>query len=217
ERSAKAATVRSADQRWFTGRCRVGGRCAVPGCGRRAGLDAGSYRAVGGPPESRGGSALMRGDSGDYRAIFLSDLPLMDVRAPVEFHKGAFPQVLNLPLMNDDERQRVGTCFKQRGQQAAIELGHQLVSGALKAERIAAWAAFAKGHPDGYLYCARGGLRSQIAQQWLSSEAGIEYPRVLGGYKALRGFLIQTIDEAVAECELILLGGLTGTGKTELL
>ncbi len=159
----------------------------------------------------------MRRDSSDYRAIFLNDLPLMDVRAPVEFHKGAFPRVLNLPLMNDSERERVGTCFKQRGQQAAIELGHQLVSGALKAERIAAWAAFAKAHPDGYLYCARGGLRSQIAQQWLKSEAGIEYPRVQGGYKALRGFLIQTLDEAVAQCDFVLLGGLTGTGKTELL
>ena len=109
----------------------------------------------------------------DCRAIFLNDVPMMDVRAPVEFARGAFPGVVNLPLMNDAERQAVGTCYKQQGQQAAIELGHRLVSGALKTERIAAWARFAQAHPDGLLYCFRGGLRSQIVQQWLETEAGI--------------------------------------------
>ena len=78
----------------------------------------------------------MRTDTADYRDIFLNDRPMMDARAPVEFFKGAFPHTVNLPLMNDLERQKVGTCYKNKGQQAAIELGHQLVSGAIKAERI---------------------------------------------------------------------------------
>ncbi|HEY9279965.1 MAG TPA: tRNA 2-selenouridine(34) synthase MnmH [Eoetvoesiella sp.] len=159
----------------------------------------------------------MREDCGDYREIFLSTVPLMDVRAPVEFYKGAFPHASNLPLMNDHERQRVGTCYKQHGQKAAIELGHQLVSGKTKSDRIAQWAAFARANPAGYLYCFRGGLRSQIAQQWLSSVAGIDYPRVRGGYKALRNFLVETTEAAVAECGFVLVGGLTGSGKTELL
>jgi tRNA 2-selenouridine synthase len=158
----------------------------------------------------------MRDNSSDYRQIFLNDIPLMDMRAPVEFAKGAFPGVANLPLMNDIERQRVGTCYKQKGQQAAIELGHQLVCGQVKAERVEAWAAFAKAHPEGYLYCFRGGLRSQIVQQWLA-EAGIDYPRVLGGYKAMRSFLIETIQQAVAECDFVIVGGMTGTGKTEVI
>ncbi|EJN19412.1 tRNA 2-selenouridine synthase [Pseudomonas sp. GM78] len=159
----------------------------------------------------------MPADCTDYRDIFLNDRPMMDVRAPVEFLKGAFPGVINLPLMNDHERQRVGTCYKQHGQQAALELGHQLVSGAIKAERIQAWADFARAHPDGLLYCFRGGLRSQIVQQWLKEEAGLDYPRVGGGYKALRSFLLETMDQAVAQCDFVLLGGMTGTGKTELL
>src|SRR3546814_3854105 len=50
----------------------------------------------------------------------------------------------------------------------------QLVSGQVKARRVAAWAEFARAHPDGYLYCFRGGLRSQISQAWLKDEAGIE-------------------------------------------
>ncbi len=159
----------------------------------------------------------MRADTDDYRQLFLDDVPMMDARAPVEFAKGAFPGVVNLPLMNDAERQKVGTCYKLHGQQAAIELGHRLVSGKTKAQRIEAWAAFAQEHPSGYLYCFRGGLRSQIVQQWLKSEAGIAYPRVIGGYKAMRTFLIETTDAAVAQCKFVLVGGLTGTGKTEVI
>ena len=71
----------------------------------------------------------------DYRHIFLNDVPMMDVRAPVEFGQGAFPGVANLPLMDDGERQQVGTCYKHKGQEAAIALGHQLVSGSIKRQR----------------------------------------------------------------------------------
>ncbi|WP_404939234.1 tRNA 2-selenouridine(34) synthase MnmH [Pseudomonas sp. JDS08PS003] len=156
-------------------------------------------------------------DCTDYREIFLRDRPMMDTRAPIEFTKGAFPGVLNLPLMTDQERQRVGTCYKQQGQQAAIVLGHQLVSGDIKQQRIQAWAEFVRAHPDGLLYCFRGGLRSQIVQQWLKDEAGIDYPRVGGGYKAMRTFLLDTTEQALQQCEFVLLGGMTGTGKTEVL
>lgn len=159
----------------------------------------------------------MRDNTRHYRELFLNDVKLMDVRAPVEFGKGAFPHTVNLPLMNDIERQKVGTCYKQNGQHAAIALGHELVCGQLKAERIEAWAAFARANPDGYLYCFRGGLRSQITQQWLKSEAGIDYPRVVGGYKAMRGFLFDTTRAATDECQFVLVGGLTGTGKTEVI
>ncbi|MBA1275138.1 tRNA 2-selenouridine(34) synthase MnmH [Stutzerimonas azotifigens] len=159
----------------------------------------------------------MRADVSDFRQLFLDGAPLVDARAPVEFAKGAFPGAVNLPLMNDIERQKVGTCYKQHGQQAAIELGHKLVSGNTKAERIQGWADFARAHPDGYLYCFRGGLRSQLVQQWLRDEAGIDYPRVVGGYKAMRAFLMETLDSALAECQFLLVGGLTGTGKTEVI
>jgi len=158
----------------------------------------------------------MRADTDDYRNLFLTDVPLMDARAPIEFAKGAFPHSINLPLMDDEERRRVGTCYKQHGQAAAIALGHRLVSGALKEARIKAWKAFAEANPQGYLYCFRGGLRSQLVQQWLA-EAGVRYPRVIGGYKAMRRFLIDSLDEAVRDCPLILVAGMTGTGKTEVI
>ena len=153
----------------------------------------------------------------DYRALFLSGAPLMDTRAPVEFGRGSFPGAASLPLMTDAERAQVGTCYKHEGQDAAIARGHRWVSGPLRDERIAAWADFAQRHPEGYLYCFRGGLRSQIVQRWLAEEAGIYYRRVAGGYKAMRQFLMATTVQAMAERPLVVVGGMTGTGKTELL
>ncbi|WP_343595523.1 tRNA 2-selenouridine(34) synthase MnmH [Pseudomonas sp.] len=159
----------------------------------------------------------MRPDCTDFRQLFLNDAPMMDMRAPIEFAKGAFPGTVNLPLMNDQERQKVGTCYKQQGQAAAITLGHQLVSGAVLRERLHAWVSFAQKHPDGYLYCARGGLRSMLVQNVLRDEAGIDYPRIKGGYKAMRNFLLNTTQQAVEQCDFILVGGLTGSGKTDVL
>jgi tRNA 2-selenouridine synthase len=157
-----------------------------------------------------------RPDTDDYRRLFLSDAPMMDMRAPVEFAQGAFPSATSLPLMTDDERAQVGTCYKKQGQQAAIELGHQLVSGDTKARRIAAWSEFARAHPQGYLYCFRGGLRSRTVQQWLREE-GIDYPLIEGGYKAMRRFLIDELTRSVNLADIVLISGRTGTGKTRVI
>jgi len=158
----------------------------------------------------------VREDSEDFKNILLGDLPLLDVRAPVEFAQGAFPRAVNLPLMNDQERQQVGLRYKQAGQDHAIKLGHQLVSGATKDERVGQWLKFARANPTGYLYCFRGGLRSRISQQWLK-EAGLEYPRIIGGYKAMRGFLIESLQQTVANSQFTLVAGLTGSGKTQII
>lgn len=152
----------------------------------------------------------------DLQRLLLTDTPLIDTRAPIEFARGSLPTAVNLPLMTDYEREQVGTCYKRHGQKAAIDLGHQLVQGDVKAERIAAWADFAKAHPTGALYCFRGGLRSAIAQQWLN-ESGIEYPRVKGGYKALRRWLIEHTDQTFASATLLFVGGRTGAAKTRAL
>lgn len=153
----------------------------------------------------------------NFAEIFLSGAPMMDTRAPAEFARGSFPGAINLPLMSDDERAAVGTCYKQKGQDAAIELGHRLVAGQVKAARIAAWAEFARRHPEGYLFCFRGGLRSQITQRWLAEEVGIVYPRVAGGYKAMRHYLMNVTEQLTAQLPFRVVGGMTGTGKTELL
>jgi tRNA 2-selenouridine synthase len=153
----------------------------------------------------------------DFAALFLGQRPLLDVRAPVEFNEGAFPNTINLPLLSDDERHQVGIRYKEKGQDAAIELGYALVDAPSKAARIAGWAAWTKAHPDGVLYCFRGGLRSRLTQQMLANEAGMVVPRVAGGYKAMRRFLLDTLDTQAARQNLLLIGGRTGCGKTDLL
>lgn len=158
----------------------------------------------------------MTQEHGVYRRLFLDDIPMLDVRAPVEFAQGAFPTAVNLPLMNDDERQQVGLRYKQAGQEAAVTLGHRLVSGQIKAERVDAWLDFCHRHPEGVLYCFRGGMRSAISQQWLR-EAGIDYPRVPGGYKAMRQYLLTVLEQLPGTQQLSILGGRTGSAKTRLL
>ena len=168
------------------------------------------------PEQQRSKNMASRPDTDDYLNLFLNDVPLMDVRAPIEFSKGSFPSAENAPLMNDEERHRVGICYKEKGQDKAIELGHQLVCGDIKAQRIEAWKRFTTRHPQGYLFCFRGGLRSRLTQEWIR-DAGIDYPLVKGGYKALRRFLIDTFEDIVETADFRILSGRTGTGKTRVL
>ena len=153
-------------------------------------------------------------DGTDYRAILANDTPLIDVRAPVEFTQGAMPAALNLPLMNDTERAAVGTCYKRHGPEAALALGHRLVNGETREQRIHAWREICLANPHSYFCCARGGQRSHIAQAWVK-ETGIDYPLIAGGYKALRQAAIQVTNEQVQK-PMVLIGGCTGSGKTLL-
>lgn len=153
----------------------------------------------------------------DYEYLFLNDIAMMDVRAPDEFHQGAFPHSNNQPLMNDEERQAVGLRYKENGQDSAIELGHQLVTGDIKNSRLDKWTKYITQHPEGVLYCFRGGLRSKITQQWIFEKTGIMYPRVDGGYKALRRYLLDELANNTDKVRPLILGGRTGTGKTLLL
>ena len=153
----------------------------------------------------------------DYRRLFLEDVPLLDVRAPVEFARGAFPLAENLPLIDDEERHRIGLRYKELGQDAAVELGAELVSNERRERRINNWQHFFDMHPEGVLYCFRGGMRSKITQQWLRDRTGKDFQRVEGGYKALRRFLIDELDAATGEIRTLVIGGRTGVGKTLLL
>jgi len=134
----------------------------------------------------------MGGTVKDFYRLVVEDVPLIDVRAPAEFAAGAFPTAVNLPLMNDEERHRVGICYKQAGQDAAIALGHMLVCGEIKERRIAAWEKFVRA-------------------------VGHEVPRLEGGFKAFRQYLIARMNPDWLKSVPLVLGGRTGSGKTRLL
>lgn len=157
----------------------------------------------------------------DFRRIVFEQTPLIDVRAPIEFQQGAFPSATNLPLMSDDERHKVGLCYKQYGNATAVKLGHQLVSPTVRAPRIQSWCDFIQQNPSALLYCFRGGMRSKIAQQWLA-EQGHNIVRLKGGYKAFRRFLIDFLDATPERLKTQgvkpwVLAGRTGSGKTRVL
>jgi len=154
--------------------------------------------------------------SSTFEQLFLEDRPLIDIRAPIEFQRGSFPSAVNLPLMTDDEREQVGICYKEYGEQAAVALGHELVSGDIKKKRIAAWIQQVKRHENAALFCFRGGLRSQMAQSWLAS-SGYQVPIVEGGYKTLRSYLLKSLEECLSDLKLVVIGGRTGVAKTALL
>ena len=153
----------------------------------------------------------------DLLSLFLNDTPMLDVRAPIEYQQGAFPHTQNTAILNNDEREAIGIKYKKAGQDEAVALGAELVQGDIKEQRVAQWQAFIEKQPHGVLYCFRGGMRSQITQMWIKEKTGVEYPRVAGGYKAMRHFLIDAIERLASSFKLVVLGGRTGSGKTRLL
>ena len=157
----------------------------------------------------------------DFKSIVINHTPLIDVRAPVEFIQGAFETSINLPLMNNEERHKVGVCYKEHGNAAAVNLGHKLVNEKVREPRVRAWSNFKHANPNALLYCFRGGMRSKISQQWLK-EAGIDIVRLKGGYKAFRRYLIEFLEAVPDEfthhgISPIVLAGRTGSGKTIVL
>jgi len=153
----------------------------------------------------------------DLQSLFLNNTPMLDVRAPVEFTQGAFDESENFPLINDEERHEIGQRYKDKGQDEAINLAAELIDDTTREQRTEAWVCYIKKNPNGVLYCFRGGMRSKITQQWIYEKVGVKYPRVQGGYKAMRRYLIESSERLINETRFVLLGGSTGSGKTRLL
>lgn len=155
-------------------------------------------------------------ETSQFESLLVESTKWIDVRAPIEFMTGAVPAAVNLPLLVNDERHQVGVVYKEQGQEAAIQLGHKLVSGSVRDERLAKWIQEIDKNPGSIIYCYRGGLRSQIVQSWLG-EHNIYRPIIRGGYKALRQFLLQVIVERAPSLQFCVVGGPTGSGKTKYL
>ena len=137
--------------------------------------------------------------------------PIIDVRSPSEFDQGHIPGAINIPLFTNAERARMGTRYKQIGKDSAVMLGLELIGPKLvdfvKKSRRAA--------PEGELlvHCWRGGMRSG-SFAWLLETAGMKATILQKGYKAYRQEVLQTFDQSL---QLLVLGGKTGSGKTDIL
>lgn len=155
----------------------------------------------------------MNTGTSDYSELLRSETPFIDVRSPTEFKRGSLPNTINLPLLTDDERKQIGLCYKYGGREKAIALGNELVSGDKKAKRLSSWVRFVEAHKKAAVYCWRGGLRSEIVQQWLAAK-GHNIQRVEGGFRALRQVCLATLK---IPQDWIVLAGRTGCGKTQIL
>ena len=137
--------------------------------------------------------------------------PIVDVRTPAEFEQGHIPGAYNIPLFSNEQRVVVGTLYKNHGKQTATIKGLEFVG-----PNMAVFAKRArKLAVDGKIlvHCWRGGMRS-ASMAWLFKTIGLDAETLVGGYKAYRTYIRASF---ATERKLLILGGLTGSGKTDIL
>ncbi len=146
-------------------------------------------------------------------------MPIFDVRSPGEFNHAHIPNANSLPLFNDEERKIVGTAYKQQGKQPAIKLGLDFFGLKMKTiveevEQIVKIQTSPSTTTNAILvHCWRGGMRS-AGVAWLLDIYGFDVHVLVGGYKAYRNWSLQQFEK---EYSISILGGYTGSGKTEIL
>jgi tRNA 2-selenouridine synthase len=136
---------------------------------------------------------------------------IIDVRTPKEFEQGRIPGAINIPLFTNEERVIVGKLYKQQGKQPAILKGLEFV-GIKMTAIINAVQKLTKDNSV-YVHCWRGGMRSGSVA-WLLELYGFKVFTLKGGYKSFRNFTLNTFSK---KYKLLILGGKTGSGKTEIL
>lgn len=139
-------------------------------------------------------------------------IPLIDVRSPGEFQQGHIVGAVNISLFSDEERAAVGTIYKKKTKEKAIELGYQYVTPKLQSF-LDESAKVAKGRAIA-VHCWRGGMRSHSFAEHLHNNGFEEVYIIEGGYKAFRNYVLDFFDQ---EFKLHVLGGYTGSGKTFIL
>ncbi|MBK9014947.1 MAG: tRNA 2-selenouridine(34) synthase MnmH [Saprospiraceae bacterium] len=140
------------------------------------------------------------------------DRVLLDVRTPAEYAQGHVPGALNLPLFSDEERAEVGTLYKQVSPERAFLRGLD-IAGAKMSWYVREAMRLAPGKKIA-IHCWRGGQRSGSLATLLSF-AGFDVEVLQGGYKAYRHHVLEHF--SLRKSKFVVLGGKTGSGKTEIL
>jgi tRNA 2-selenouridine synthase len=138
----------------------------------------------------------------------------VDVRSPIEHEEAAIPGSVNIPLFTNEERQEIGILYKQSGDQAAKWRAMEIVSPKLPSLLHEIKNLEATGVKP-VIHCWRGGSRSKAVASFLEF-SGVPSIRLAGGYRAYREYILDKIPE-VLPGKVVVLHGLTGTGKTDIL
>ncbi len=138
-------------------------------------------------------------------------LPIVDVRTPAEYARGHIPGAVNIPLFSDEERKKVGIAYTKSGQGDAIVLGLEFAGPKMKEMALQAQKIAVENNV--LLHCWRGGMRS-ASMAWLFQTVGLETGILEGGYKSFRRHVLAFLDDYFP---FMVVGGLTGSGKTDVL
>lgn len=140
---------------------------------------------------------------------------IVDVRSPAEFAEDRVPGAINLWVLDNDERARVGTIYVQQSRFLARRVGAALVARNIArhleealSDKPGSWAPL--------VYCWRGGQRSN-AMATVLEQVGWRPSLLVGGYKTYRRRVSAALYDAEPDFQVILLDGYTGVAKTEVL
>lgn len=142
----------------------------------------------------------------------LSQLPIIDVRSPGEYAKGHIPEAINISLFSNEERTDIGTLYKQVSKEKAIEQGYKYVNP--KLDFFLSRSLVVAPDKKVVVHCWRGGMRSNSFANYLLEKGFKEVYLIEKGYKAYRNYVL---DFFTQNFNLKILGGFTGSGKTEIL
>ncbi len=148
---------------------------------------------------------------GESRSI--PDAVYIDVRSPAEFAEDHVPGAVNVPLFDNGERKEIGTLYRSAGREDAIVRGTEIAGGKLK-DIIQELMRYREKNI--LVMCARGGMRSASLASLLDS-LGMKVWKIAGGYKGYRRYVIETVAALELPAPLVVLQGLTGAGKTEII
>ncbi|MGE5027929.1 MAG: tRNA 2-selenouridine(34) synthase MnmH [Betaproteobacteria bacterium] len=140
---------------------------------------------------------------------------IIDVRSPSEFSDDHIPGAANYPVLDDEERARVGTIYKQVSAFDAKKIGAALVARNIADHVERHFADKPKGWRP-LVYCWRGGSRSG-AMTHILSQIGWRAQQLQGGYKSYRGTVLAALQTLPARFKYRVVCGPTGSGKSRLL
>ena len=160
----------------------------------------------------------------DEFLVLAAQFPVLDVRSPGEYNHAHIPGAYNLPLFTDEERKIVGTAYKQEGRENAIKIGLDYFGGKMR-KMVEEVEEIIRTYKPGrskempspakcvLVHCWRGGMRS-AGVAWLLDLYGFRVYTLAGGYKSFRNWVLQQFQKAYP---FKVLGGYTGSGKTQIL
>ena len=140
---------------------------------------------------------------------------IIDVRSPAEFTDDHIPGAISAPVLDDEERARIGTLYKQESPFVAKKAGAALIARNIArhletqfADRPKRWRPL--------VYCWRGGQRSG-AMAHILAQIGWSVGKLHGGYKAYRHHVLEELDRLPPLFDFRVICGPTGSGKSRLL